>query len=78
MPRVPTVPFALRTCLALGTCLAMVGCATADRERGADNAAIRRIGADVDRICALLEPQRSEELKKLEQESGYELQCGRK
>lgn len=54
------------------------GCETEAQRRAAENVAIKKEAArEIDRICSLPESERAAELKKLKDESGYELFCGR-
>jgi hypothetical protein len=75
MHRTRTLSLALRTCFILGTCLAVSTCASASKRTTDDAATKKRIAIDIERICALPEPCRSEAITRLRQQTGFELQC---
>jgi len=61
---------------AMGTLLSLSGCSTPERRRAAETEAINRQAAqEIERICALHGAARDTELKKLKQQSGFELYC---
>jgi hypothetical protein len=60
-------------------CLAIVACESPTQRRATEHAAEKKeVAAEVERICALPEPQRQEALKKVKAESGMELYCAEK
>jgi hypothetical protein len=59
--------------------LVLVGCATAEQKKAAENAAIqKRAATEIERICALPEAQREAEIQKIKDQSGMVLYCGNK
>jgi hypothetical protein len=62
------------TVLMLGGVILLGGCATAAQRRAAENAATAQ---EVERICSLPPAERDAELKKLKEQSGMALFCGR-
>jgi hypothetical protein len=61
---------------AMGTLLSLSGCATPQGRRAAETEAINRQAAqEIERMCALHGAARDAELKKLKQQSGFELYC---
>ena len=64
------------TICAMGTLLSLSGCSTPQGRRAAENQEINRHAAqEIERICALHGAARDAELKKLKQQSGFELYC---
>ena len=61
---------------AMGSLLSLSGCSTPQGRRAAENAEVNRQAAqEIERICALRGDARAAELKKLKQQSGFELYC---
>ena len=61
---------------AMGTLLSLSGCSTPQGRRSAETEEINRQAAEeIERICALHGAAREAELKKLKQQSGFELYC---
>jgi hypothetical protein len=61
---------------AMATLLSLSGCSTPQGRRAAENAEVNRHAAqEIERICALHGAAREAELKKLKQQSGFELYC---
>jgi hypothetical protein len=51
-------------------------CTTAGQRNAAERAAVKQeVAAEVERICALPEPEREAELKRVKEESGLTLFC---
>lgn len=64
---------------ALLACATLAACTAATQKRATENAAVKKdVATEIDRICALPEPDRATELKELQTETGYELYCARK
>jgi len=61
---------------AMGTLLSLSGCSTPQGRRAAETEEINRHAAqEIERICALHGAAREAELKKLKEQSGFELYC---
>ena len=61
------------------TCLALAACSSEVQRRKNEYPEVKRdVIHEVERICALPEPQRTEELNKVTAESGYALLCAKK
>jgi hypothetical protein len=72
--------FAMRAVaiLMLTGVMTVSACATPSQRKTAENDAIQKKAAqEISRICSLPEPERDAELKKLREESGMVLYCGK-
>jgi len=62
----------------LASVLVLGACSTAAQRRAAEIAEIEKEAAkEIRRICALPESERAAEIKKLEDESGFTVNCGK-
>jgi len=65
------------TALILACSLMLSGCgATASRKAADASTTTQKAGQKIERICALPQPERDAELKKLKAETGVVLLCG--
>ena len=64
--------------LTLAGVIVLGACSTAAQRRAAQTAQIEKAAAkEIRRICALPESERAAEIKKLEDESGFTVNCGK-
>lgn len=62
----------------LAALVLLSGCTTEAQRRAAENAAIRKQAAqEINRICALPQPEREAELERIKTESGMVVHCGK-
>ena len=63
--------------LALSLLTLLAACTTPSQRRAAEKAALNQQAAqEISRICALPEPDRTNELKKIQEQHGMVLYCG--
>jgi nitrous oxide reductase accessory protein NosL len=61
----------------LAMSILLAACATEQQRKAQENAAIRKQAArEIERICALPEPDRQAEIEKIKEQSGMVIYCG--